>query len=108
MTDIPEDIMADAERTLDNMLNECTESCGGKEGLRADAIGKIARALMAERERSDEKSRRLSKAFEDMIMMVDFEKCKITIAFETAAETEEAQQALSESIGWEKIGEMAW
>lgn len=47
----------------------------------------------------DEKSERLRKAFEDMVMMVDFETCKITIAFETTAKTDEAQQALSEAIG---------
>lgn len=56
----------------------------------------------------DKKAEKLRKAFDDMIMMVDFEKCKITIAFETAEETEAAQKALSEAIGWETIGEPAF
>lgn len=61
-----------------------------------------------ERPEDAAKSARLRKAFEDMIMMVDFEKCKITIAFDTADATEEAQQALSEAIGWETIEDKAW
>lgn len=51
MSEIPEDIRKAAEDTLDAMLCECTESCGGTEGLRKDAISKIAAAILAERER---------------------------------------------------------
>lgn len=57
MTEIPEDIMKAAEETLDLVLCEDTESCGGTEGLRADAIGKIARAILAERHRCVEVAR---------------------------------------------------
>ena len=51
MSEIPEDILRAAEETLDNMLCECTESCGGTEGLRKDAISKIGAAILAERKR---------------------------------------------------------
>lgn len=47
---IPEDVMKLAEATLDAILCECTESCGGTEGLRQDAIGKISRAIFTDRE----------------------------------------------------------
>jgi hypothetical protein len=49
---IPEDIMKTAENTLDIMLCDDTESCGGADGLRRAAIDIIARALLAERERA--------------------------------------------------------
>lgn len=55
MTDtvqIPEDLMKSAEEALDNMLCNCKESCGGTyDGVRAESIKDIAKAILAERER---------------------------------------------------------
>jgi hypothetical protein len=53
MTDIPEDIMNAAEEALDNLLCNCVESCGGAAGLRQSSITDIAKALLAERQRSE-------------------------------------------------------
>lgn len=47
----PPEILAAAEDTLDKLLCNCSESCGGTEGVRKAAITDIANALMAERHR---------------------------------------------------------
>lgn len=49
MTDYPEDVMKLAEEALDNLLCNCTASCGGYDGLRAASISDIARAIMQDR-----------------------------------------------------------
>ncbi|MDW9772577.1 hypothetical protein GOA89_11425 [Sinorhizobium meliloti] len=52
MTDaqiIPEDIMKAAEEALDNLLCNCSESCGGPGGVRKASIVDIAKAILAER-----------------------------------------------------------
>ncbi|MDX1222742.1 hypothetical protein GOL85_13515 [Sinorhizobium medicae] len=47
--DYPEDVMTLAEEALDNLLCNCTKSCGGYDGLRAASISDIARAIMQDR-----------------------------------------------------------
>lgn len=47
----PTDILLAAERALDNLLCNCSESCGGMAGVRAESIRDIARAIADERER---------------------------------------------------------
>ncbi len=47
--EIPADIMKTAEETLDTVLCNCAESCGGTDGLRAASIQDIAKAIHAER-----------------------------------------------------------
>lgn len=51
MSELLEDIMKAAEDALDNILCNCTESCGGTEGVRKASIDEIAKAILAERER---------------------------------------------------------
>jgi hypothetical protein len=52
MSEIPADIMDAAEEALDNLLCNCSESCGGDAGLRKASIEEIAKAILAERNRS--------------------------------------------------------
>jgi hypothetical protein len=56
--DFPEDILIAAEKALDTMLCNCTESCGGTDGLRRASIKDIARALLAERLSATEDAKR--------------------------------------------------
>lgn len=51
-TEVPDDLMKVAEETLDLMLCECSESCGGTDGLRRESIATLASALASERERA--------------------------------------------------------
>jgi hypothetical protein len=48
---IPDDIMKIAEETLDTLLCNDTESCGGTDALHKAAATEIARAILAERNR---------------------------------------------------------
>jgi hypothetical protein len=48
---IPEDIMKAAEEALDNLLCNCSESCGGPGGVRKASIEDIAQAILSERKR---------------------------------------------------------
>lgn len=58
--EFPEGVMKLAEEALDNLLCNCTESCGGYDGLRTASILDIARAIMADREdRAIEPERRV-------------------------------------------------
>lgn len=40
-SEYPEDVMKLAEEALDNLLCNCTASCGGYDGLRAASISDI-------------------------------------------------------------------
>jgi len=51
MTPIPDDIRKAAEEALDKLLCNDTESCGGTDGVRREAINDIGEAILAERER---------------------------------------------------------
>jgi hypothetical protein len=52
----PDDILLRAEETLDRILCNDSESCGGFDGMRRESILDIAAALMAERESCGGKS----------------------------------------------------
>lgn len=51
MSEIPADIIAAADKALDNMLCHSRESSGSSEAYRKDCVYEIAKAIEAERER---------------------------------------------------------
>lgn len=63
--EIPDDIRDAAEKALDKMLCNCSESCGGYDGLRRASIEDIARALLAQDKAATERAAKIAEEFRD-------------------------------------------
>ena len=78
-----------------NLLAEVLKEAADEiEYWRVEAEGERAKV-----ERRDKQLARIASAIEEQVMIMDGEKCRVIIGFETPAKTQEAFDALGEATG---------
>ena len=86
--------VAEAADEIDRLTRELAEAQKDRDYWKVEAEGERAKV-----ERRDKQLSRIASAIEEQVMIMDGQKCRVIIGFETPAKTQEAFDALGEATG---------